>query len=157
MTPTVRDAIERLERRKRAAGIGPATMAPLQDVRAVLAGTDLDMQELDELTPAMQMAAVGYTVAAGPGAAGSALWIDGLLVGLELAHMREEEEARDRSDVVDEARDVRSTSRDLVALLDGAAELLDDAGYALRHARFNIATASDCIDLAARIRDRLRS
>lgn len=150
--PTIMDAIDRVSARKAAAGVMPGDWSHTSDVRSVLIGTDLTTEDLGEVCQPIANAAILYTLQMGPAIAGSALWSDGLLTGLELAAMRQQAEARADTAAVAEARDVRSSSRDLVVLLEGAAELLADAGAV----RCN-PLAADCTDLAARIRDRIRA
>lgn len=99
MRPTLRDAVEVLQRRREAVGNGEppsfidALEGKLNDIGPLLlAGTDLNPAELEEIArDRAQGAMFSYAVAAARGQLPYAIagtWLDGLLVGLILADLR---------------------------------------------------------------------
>jgi hypothetical protein len=116
--PRIFDAWRRLQERKRAAGVylpeRPDEADGILMTRnpGILAGTDLTADEVDNYTIGMGRAA--WPVAASHGfitAAGSVA-SEGLLVGLELAALRRQEEGIDQ-----DRRNLRRALRDLADLI----------------------------------------
>lgn len=127
--PTIATAYARLMERKHAAGVPPVVGPPgrrsLDDAAGVLAGTDLDPDEVKEWTARQGKGTVPLILSYGPEVAGGSKWVDGLLTGLELAALRAEDD------------DLGGRNRNLRRLLLELAELVleaDDAGEVKRAA-----------------------
>lgn len=131
MTVTVRDAVASLnDGRKAAAGaVDPHAFArqrrdadpTLENTPAYLAGLDLDPEELRELGEAHGHVFAQLTFTRGPITAGSTVWTDGLITGLELARLRRQEEGVDGR-----AKALRGALEAVRRILDDEPGPLDD-------------------------------
>jgi hypothetical protein len=99
--PTLLEAVRSLNAKKAAAGATEPVYGPrLSAAPAVLAGTDLDPEELVEFCDLNARRGMALVLAHGPLNTCATLWCDGLFVGLEFARMRDQEEglaARNRA------------------------------------------------------------
>lgn len=99
--PSLQEAVRALNAKKAAAGATEPVYGPwLSTVPALLAGTDLDPEEVGEFCDLNARRGMALVIALGPLNTCSSLWCDGLFTGLEFARMREQEDglaARNRA------------------------------------------------------------
>lgn len=128
--PNLRTAMDALERRKKAAGVGTGEWLETAQAVGILSGTDLTVAELTDAVQGPAMWTIPYAVSMGLANAGGAMWIDGLLTGLELAEQRRRAAAELERAREDERADVEEATLRLRNHLLSARSVM---AYALQH------------------------